>query len=173
MRVKNRILTFLRKVFYWKTRRVHEKEILRDLEMIYEMRKMVYEFNCKERSILAKGCSKGDWLHINPEEILNMELYFSMDEIYFFQKIGLDIEKTVRRLEHIKNEKFTVLQEYGMAGYEQITKKIVVGDKVLKCKIYSQINKTNFEIRVEELTANSDISQKKAINFYDYYEPNK
>lgn len=169
MKFLDNLLKTFQKIWYRRNRKKCEKEILRDLELLYEINKDVYEHNCAQRNLITKICSKTEMVFFKPEEILKFELYFSYNEEKYFRKIGLDIENVIRKFEKSRSENFMISAEYVCARYPQISKKIDVGDQVLKYSFYSQIYKRSFRIKDEELKNESTSKDKKAINFFDYY----
>ena len=151
MRFLDNLVIFFRKIWYKRERKKCEKEILRDLELLYEIHKDVYEYNCAQRNLITKICSKTEMVFFKPEEILKFELYFSYNEEKYFRKIGLDIENVIRKFEKSRNENFMISTEYVCARYPQISKGIKDGDQVLKYSFYSQIYKRSFRMKDNEI----------------------
>ena len=173
MNFLNNLQSFFRKILYRRKQKKCEKEILRDLELLYEIQKDVYKHNCAQRSLIIKMGLKSEMLFFKPEEILKFELYFSHKEEKYFNKIGINLENIIRKFEKSRYENFMISKEYVCARYPQISKGISVGDRVLKYAFYSQIYKRNFRIKDEEFEKNATSKEKKAINFFDYYENQK
>jgi len=168
MNLWNKVVIFFRRILYWKKRYINEKAILRDLELVYEIHKEIYEYNCAHRNIVTKMYPKVESIFFHDEEILRFELYFSLNEEKEFKKIGVDIEQVIRKFEKGRWENFLVTKEYARAKYTQESKKIEVNDRVLRYSFYSQVYKRNF--RPGEKKPKKDLNEKKAINFFDYYE---
>ena len=66
MNFKNKIMTFLREIWFWRRKKKYEKEIMRDLEMLYEIYKDIYNYNCSNRNLIAKFCSSAEGFFLKP-----------------------------------------------------------------------------------------------------------
>lgn len=163
-----KVKKWIKNTVYWNARKKNTKAILRDFEIAYEIQKGVYEYDCMQRNFLMiKNGSKLSRLNLKPEVILHFELSFSMSELELFRKIDLDIDKVIKQFEEREWESFIVFKEYTCARFEQKTKEIAVGDRVLKYHFYSQKHRRKYG-RTEEFL--KDNEENKIINFYDYLE---
>lgn len=162
-----RIAKLFQKLFYRKARKEQEEKIWQYLELAYEIRKNIYEYNCRMKEYVRKNRREGQWYPLG-EEVLYFELVFSIQEKKLFQKIGLDVEALIRNFEINKMEKFLVEKEYGKTKLELTKKGILSGDIVFKYRIYSVIHKKSFET-VKQCDIESKERMGKEIDFYGYF----
>lgn len=167
MEAWSRITTFLKKTWYLRIKKRKEKEILRDLSLIYEVQRQVYEYNCANKNRLSRLCLKTGNVFFKTDEVLHFELYFSLSEEKLFKKIDLDIEHIIWKFEKERYENFLIIKEYVCAKYPQEYKKIDVGDRVLRYALYSQIYKRSFCDKKNNFVKKEKFEE--IINFFDYY----